>query len=207
MLARITGAVCRLCRREGEKLYLKGEKCFARCTLEKRPNPPGVHGRARRMGEYGLQLREKQKAKRFYGVLERQFKNYFERSAKARGATGTMLMTLLERRLDNVVYRLGFAASRKEARQLIVHGHFVVNSKKVDRPSYLVSPGDVVEVRDKSQKLTKFKARSESLSEYTPPAWLQLDAAKMKGTVLRLPAREEVDAPVNERFIVELYSK
>lgn len=206
-MARITGAVCRLCRREGEKLYLKGEKCFARCTLEKRPNPPGVHGRARRMGEYGLQLREKQKAKRFYGVLERQFKNYFERSAKARGATGIMLMTLLERRLDNVVYRLGFATSRKEARQLVVHGHFLVNSRKVDRPSYLVSPGDVIEVRESSQKLAKFKARVEALSDYSPPAWLQLDESKLKGTVLRLPTREEIDAPVNERFIVELYSK
>lgn len=206
-MARIKGPVCRLCRREGEKLYLKGEKCFARCTLEKRPSPPGVHGRARRMGEYGIQLREKQKAKRFYGVLERQFKNYFERSAKARGATGTMLMTLLERRLDNVVYRLGFAVSRREARQLIVHGHFSVNGTKVDRPSYLLNPGDVVEVREKSRRIEKFKARAETLSDYRPPAWLELDAANLRGRVLRLPTREEIDAPVNERLIVELYSK
>ncbi|MBE3519854.1 MAG: 30S ribosomal protein S4 [Firmicutes bacterium] len=206
-MARITGPVCRLCRREGEKLYLKGEKCYTKCTLERRPNPPGVHGRVRRMSEYGLQLREKQKAKRFYGVLERQFKNYFERAAKARGATGTMLMTFLERRLDNVVYRLGFASSRREARQLVVHGHFLVNSKKVDRPSYLVNPGDVIEVREKSRNLAKFKARAEALADYRPPAWLQLDESKFKGTVLRLPTREEIDAPVNERLIVELYSK
>lgn len=206
-MARIRGPVCRLCRREGEKLYLKGEKCFTRCTLEKRPNPPGVHGRARRPSEYGIQLREKQKAKRFYGVLERQFRNYFERSAKARGATGTMLMTLLERRLDNVVYRLGFAVSRREARQLVVHGHIGVNGTKVDRPSYLVNPGDVIEVRERSRQLDRFKARAQALGDHRPPAWLELDAANWRGTVLRLPVREEIDAPVNERFIVELYSK
>ncbi|HHW18360.1 MAG TPA: 30S ribosomal protein S4 [Firmicutes bacterium] len=206
-MSRYTGPVCRLCRREGQKLYLKGEKCFTKCTLEKRPAPPGMHGRVRRPSEYGLQLREKQKAKRFYGVGERQFRNYFAKAVKVRGVTGKMLMQLLERRLDNVVYRAGFARSRREARQIVRHGHIAVNGHKVDIPSYQVSPGDEVAVRPRSLKLDMFKALAESLEGHTVPAWMSLDPQNWKCKILRLPERDEVDAPVDERLIVELYSK
>lgn len=206
-MSRYTGAVCRLCRREGQKLYLKGEKCLTKCTLEKRQAPPGMHGRTRRPSEYGMQLREKQKAKRFYGVGETQFRNYFAKVVKARGVTGKMLMILLERRLDNVVYRAGFARSRKEARQTVLHGHVEVNGHKVNIPSYQVSPGDVVAIRPSSLKLEKFKSMAESLSAHSVPAWMSLDPENWKCTILRLPERDEVDAPVDERLIVELYSK
>ncbi|HHW26174.1 MAG TPA: 30S ribosomal protein S4 [Firmicutes bacterium] len=206
-MSRYTGPSCRLCRRESQKLYLKGEKCFTKCTFEKRSTPPGVHGRVRRPSEYGTQLREKQKARRFYGVGERQFRNYFARATRTRGVTGETLMILLERRLDNVVYRAGFAQSRKEARQLIGHGHLEVNGHKVDIPSYLVSPGDVIAVRPRALKSDKFKAMAEGLQGHNVPAWMSLDAQNWKCTILRLPERDEVDAPVDERLIVELYSK
>ena len=206
-MSRYTEASCRLCRRENQKLYLKGEKCFTKCTLEKRANPPGQHGRARRPSEYGLQLREKQKTKRFYGVGERQFRNYFARAAKARGVTGKTLMLFLERRLDNVVYRAGFAHSRKQARQIVSHGHVEVNGHKVDIPSFLVSAGDEIRIRPSHLRLEYFKGIAEGLKGHNVPAWMSLDAENWKVTVLRMPERDEVDAPVDERLIVELYSK
>jgi len=206
-MSRYTGPVCRLCRREGQKLYLKGDKCFTKCTLEKRSAPPGMHQRARRPSEYGLQLREKQKARRFYGVGERQFRNYFARSIRARGVTGKMLMQLLETRLDNVVYRAGFARSRKEARQIVTHGHVEVNGRKVDIPSYHLNAGDEVAIRPSSLKLEKFKAMAEFVRTHSAPAWLSIDPENWKCTLMRLPERDEVDAPVDERLIVELYSK
>lgn len=206
-MSRYTQASCRLCRRESQKLYLKGDKCFTKCTFEKRSSVPGQHGRTRRPSEYGMQLREKQKAKRFYGVGERQFRNYFAKAAKARGVTGQALMVYLERRLDNVVYRAGFARSRKQARQIVLHGHVEVNGHKVDIPSYLVSAGDEVKIRPSHLKLDFFKGIAESLEGHTVPAWMSLDAQNWKVTILRMPEREEVDAPVDERLIVELYSK
>lgn len=206
-MARYIGPSCRLCRREMQKLYLKGEKCYTKCTLDRRPAPPGMHGRARRLSEYGLQLREKQKAKRFYGVSERQFKNYFDRAMKARGDTGKALMVYLERRLDNVVYRAGFARSRKEARQIVSHGHIEVNGHKVDIPSYLVEVGDEIRLRPRALKLERFKALADRLVGHTVPGWMSLDAANWKCTILRMPERDEIDAPVDERLIVELYSK
>lgn len=206
-MSRYTDASCRLCRRETQKLYLKGDKCLTKCTLEKRATPPGQHGRTRRPSEYGLQLREKQKAKRFYGVGERQFRNYFGRAIKARGITGKALMIYLERRLDNVVYRGGFAHSRKQARQIVMHGHVEVNGHKVDIPSFLVSAGDEIKIRPSHLKLEFFKAIAEGLQSHTVPAWVSLDAQNWKITVLRMPERDEVDAPVDEKLIVELYSK
>ncbi len=206
-MSRYTDPSCRLCRRESQKLYLKGDKCFTKCTLEKRPSPPGMHTRVRRPSEYGTQLREKQKAKRFYGVGERQFRNYFARAIKTRGVTGEVLMIFLERRLDNVVYRAGFAHSRKEARQFVGHGHIEVNGRKVDIPSFLVSEGDEIKVRPRALKFDKFKAMAEGLAGHNAPAWMALDAQNWKCTVLRMPERDEVDAPVDERLIVELYSK
>ncbi len=206
-MARYTDASCRLCRREGQKLYLKGDKCFTKCTFEKRQRPPGMHSRVRRPSEFGLQLREKQKAKRFYGVGEKQFRGYFRKALKVRGVTGMTFLTFLERRLDNIVYRAGFGRSRKEARQIIGHGHVEVNGKKVDIPSFLVSAGDVVGLRPRALKLDRFKAMAESLGQHTTPEWMSLDAANWKVTILRMPEREEVDVPVDERLIVELYSK
>ncbi len=206
-MSRYTGPVCRLCRREGQKLYLKGEKCFTNCPFEKRSSPPGMHTRMRRPSEYGLQLREKQKARRFYGIGEKQFRHYFTRAIKSRGVTGDILMQLLERRLDNVVYRSGFAVSRSEARQMVNHGHVAVNGQKVDIASYLIDEGDEVSIRPRSARLDRFKAMAEYLESHTTPAWMSLDAQNFKCTILRLPERDEVDAPVDERLIVELYSK
>jgi small subunit ribosomal protein S4 len=206
-MSRYTEAVCKLCRRESQKLYLKGDKCFTKCTLEKRPTPPGQHGRSRRPSEYGTQLREKQKARRFYGVGERQFRNYYGRAIRVRGETGKTLLILLERRLDSIVYRAGFARSRAEARQIIGHGHIEVNGRNVDIPSFLVSAGDEVNLRPRALKLEKFKAMAEGLAGHNVPAWMSLDAENWKVTILRLPERDEVDAPVDERLIVELYSK
>jgi len=206
-MSRYTGASCRLCRRESQKLYLKGDKCFTKCTLEKKPTPPGQHGRTRRPSEYGTQLREKQKARRFYGVGERQFRNYFAKAIKIRGVTGKTLMTYLERRLDNVVYRAGFAHSRKQARQIVLHGHVEVSGHKVDIPSFLVSTGDEVKIRPSHLKLEYFKAIAAGLEGHTVPAWMSLDPQNWKVTILRMPERDEVDAPVDERLIVELYSK
>lgn len=206
-MSRYTGPVCKLCRREGQKLYLKGDKCYTKCTLEKRPLPPGMHTRTRRPSEYGLQLREKQKARRFYGVGEKQFRLYFKQAVKGRGVTGQTLIQNLERRLDNVVYRAGFARSRNEARQIVNHGHVAVNGRKVDIPSYLVNPGDEISIRPRSLKMEKFKSLAEYLSDYTPPAWISLDPQNWKCVFVRLPEREEIDVPADERFIVELYSK
>ncbi|MCR4419488.1 MAG: 30S ribosomal protein S4 [Clostridia bacterium] len=208
-MSRYTGPVCRLCRREGIKLFLKAERCYTdRCAMERRPYPPGLHGHGRKkVTEYGMQLREKQKAKRVYGVLERQFRNYFERAERQKGATGENLLRLLERRLDNVVFRLGLAGSRPEARQLVRHGHFAVNGRKVDIPSYQVRPGDEIAVREGSRDLPKFKALAEALAHRTPPAWLEVDKENLRGRVLRLPQRDEIDVPVEEHLIVELYSR
>ena len=210
-MARYTGAVCRLCRREGQKLFLKGDRCYTdKCALERRNYAPGMHGNARnkKLSEYGLQMREKQKAKRYYGVLESQFSDYFEMANKKAGITGSNLLSILETRLDNVVYRLGFAMSRAEARQLVLHGHFTVNGKKVNIPSYLVKAGDVIEVAEKSRSSECFKRlMGENAPVFLQPAWMERDKTALKGTVTRLPVREDIDVPVEEHLIVELYSK
>lgn len=208
-MARYTGSVCRLCRREGCKLFLKGEKCYGpNCTVGKRPTPPGEHGQARqrKQSEYGLQLREKQKAKRAYGILESQFHRYFEEAERMKGITGENLLVLLERRLDNVVYRLGFGASRPQARQLVLHGHIRVNGKKVNVPSYLVSAGDVVTIREKSAESDHFKALREGTGRVVPK-WLTIDAENLKATVDAMPKREDIDLTIQENLIVELYSR
>ncbi len=202
--------VCRLCRREGVKLFLKGEKCMTKCTLDRRQQlPPGQHGAARRrkVSDYGVQLRAKQRARRLYGVLETQFRHYFERAERSQGVTGTVLLQQLERRLDNVVYRLGFAASRPEARQLVSHRHFTVNGRTVNIASAQVRPGDVVGVRQKSLTLTPIENAQSLVQSRQVPDWLTLDAAKMTGTVIRLPERTEMDAFIDEQLIVEFYSR
>ena len=208
-MARYTGSVCRLCRREGTKLFLKGDRCLSgKCALEKRPTVPGQHGNGRKqVKEYGLQLREKQKAKRYYGVLENQFKGYFERAEKTEGVTGENLLSLLERRLDNVVYRIGLADSRKEARQLVTHGHFRLNGKKVNIPSMIVRAGDVITLREASRSSEKFKALIESLDTRITPKWIELDKGQVVAKIAALPQREDVDFPFEEHLIVELYSK
>ncbi|RKO65927.1 30S ribosomal protein S4 [Desulfofundulus salinus] len=208
-MARYTGPQCRLCRREGIKLYLKGDRCYTgKCAIDRRPYAPGAHGQARRkISEYGLQLREKQKARRIYGVLETQFRNYFERAERQPGITGENLLRLLERRLDNVVYRLGLAASRMEARQLVRHGHFTVNGRKVDIPSYLVRVGDVIAVREKSKDSPRIKELMERAADRTPPPWLEYDENQAQGRVVALPTRDQIDTPVQEHLIVELYSR
>ena len=208
-MARYTGSVCRLCRREGTKLFLKGDRCLSgKCALEKRQNVPGQHGAGRKnVKEYGLQLREKQKAKRYYGVLESQFKGYFEKADKTEGVTGENLLSLLERRLDNVVYRIGLADSRKEARQLVTHGHFRLNGKKVTIPSLIVRAGDVITLREESRSSEKFKNLIEALDTRITPKWIELDKAQVVAKVAALPARDDVDFPFEEHLIVELYSK
>jgi len=208
-MARYTGPVCRLCRREGTKLYLKGERCTSgKCALDRRSTAPGQHGAAnKKMREYGLQMREKQKTRRYYGVLEKQFVNYYEEAARKEGMTGENLICLLERRLDNVVYRMGFASSHKEARQLVLHGHFTLNGKKVNIPSLIVKAGDVVAVKESSRDSVKIKALAESAASQTAPKWLEVKADAMTAKVLNLPAREDVDFDFNEQLIVELYSK
>ena len=208
-MARYTGSVCRLCRREGTKLFLKGDRCLSgKCALEKRPNVPGQHGAGRKnVKEYGLQLREKQKAKRYYGVLESRFKGYFEKADKTEGVTGENLLSLLERRLDNVVYRIGLADSRKEARQLVTHGHFRLNGKKVTIPSLIVRAGDVITLREESRSSEKFKNLIEALDTRITPKWIELDKAQVVAKVAALPARDDVDFPFEEHLIVELYSK
>ena len=208
-MARYTGSVCRLCRREGCKLFLKGEKCYgAKCPLDLRHTVPGEHGQARqrKMSEYGMQLREKQKAKRTYGVLEGQFHRYFEEADRQKGITGENLLVLLERRLDNVVYRLGFGVSRPQARQIVRHGHIRVNGKKVDIPSFLVSTGDVITIREKSAESDHFKALREGTGKVMPQ-WLTIDAAELKATVTAMPKREDVGMDIQENLIVELYSR
>ena len=208
-MARYTGPVCRLCRREGTKLFLKGERCLTgKCAIDRRSTAPGQHGAAnKKMREYGLQMREKQKTRRYYGVLEKQFVNYFEEADRKEGMTGENLICLLERRMDNVVYRMGFAASHKEARQLVLHGHFTVNGKKVNIPSLIIKAGDVIAVKEASRDSVKFKALAESAAAANAPKWLEVKAEAMTATVLTLPAREDVDFDFNEQLIVELYSK
>ena len=208
-MARYTDAVCKLCRREKQKLFLKGQKCYTeKCPIENKNYPPGQHGLNRRtkISEYGVQLREKQKIKRSYGLLETQFENYFEKANKQKGITGDNLIKLLERRFDNVVYRLGFASSRKQARQLIKHRHFVVNDKIVDIPSYLLVSGDIVKVRDKSKKLDAIHDSLKRVKDSTY-AWLTIDKASLSGTFLQVPERAEVPLNANEQLVVELYSK
>ena len=208
-MARYTEAVCRLCRREGQKLFLKGDRCYTqKCALECRAYAPGMHGQNRsKTSEYGTQLREKQKAKRYYGLLENQFRNYFEMAERRPGQTGENLLSILESRLDNVVYRLGFAMSRAEARQLVSHGHFTVNGHKVNIPSYLVKPGMVVTLKDSSKSLEKIKANVEANAFRQAPKWLEYDANNMIAKVTAVPAREDIDLPIEEHLIVELYSK
>ncbi len=203
-------ARCRLCRREGAKLFLKGTRCFTdKCAFEKRGYAPGEHGKSRRVKEtnYGLQLREKQKARRMYGVLERQFRLYFQKASEAKGVTGEVLLQMLERRLDNVVYRLGFALSHSQARQLVSHGHFIVNGRKVDIPSFLVKAGDEVGMRERSRKLPVVLTSLEQRKGQWVPEWLELSTEKMHGRVLNVPTRQSITVPINEQLIVELYSK
>ena len=208
-MARYTGPNCKMCRREGCKLYLKGERCTnGKCAFDHRSTAPGQHGAARKkVGEYGKQLREKQKARRYYGVLEGQFKHYYELAEKMDGITGTNLLVLLERRLDNVVYRMGMAASRKEARQLVLHAHFTLNGKKVTIPSILVKAGDVIAVKESSKESVKIKALGENMATTTTPKWLENDAANLTCKVVALPARDDIDFEFDEQLIVELYSK
>ncbi len=208
-MARYTNAVCRLCRRENQKLFLKGDRCYTeKCALSNRPYPPGMHGQGRsKSSEYGMQLREKQKAKRYYGVLEAQFRKYFDMAERRPGQAGENLLSILESRMDNVVYRLGFAMSRAEARQLVTHGHFTVNGHKVDIPSYLVKPGMVISVKPSSRDLDKIKANIEANASRQPPKWLDYDAANMLAKVTGVPAKEDIDLPIEEHLIVELYSK
>jgi len=209
-MARYRDAKCKICRREGEKLFLKGDRCFSnKCAIEKRNYPPGQHGRGRRKKEskYNVQLREKQKLRRTYGLLEKQFRNYFTWAASQSGITGTNLLQLLERRLDNVVYRLGFTSSRAAARQLIRHNHFEVNGKKVNIPSYLVSPGDRVAPRGKSKELFIIQEAIKNVDSRTSVPYLDLDTNKLEGAFLEVPGRDAIPVPVNEQLIVELYSK
>ncbi len=208
-MARYTGPVCRLCRREGAKLFLKGDRCYSqKCAFTMRPTPPGQHGQGRRgkMSEYGTQLREKQKAKRAYGVLESQFRKYFEIANKMKGKTGDNLLQLLERRLDNVAFRLGFGNSRAQARQLVMHGHIQVNGRKVDIASFIVKDGDVVSVSSKSAAQDHFKVMKEQ-GEKTTPKWLELDIVNLSGKVVAMPERDDVDLTIEEHLIVELYSR
>jgi small subunit ribosomal protein S4 len=208
-MARYSGAVCRLCRREGVKLYLKGDRCYSdKCAIDRRAYAPGQHGQGRKkVSEYGLQLREKQKARRVYGILEKQFRSYYVEAARRKGITGENLLQILESRLDNVVYRLGFAASRPEARQLVRHGHFTVNGHRVDIPSYLTKPGDVIAVHSASADSPKVKELLDAADSRTILGWLERDLGNKSGRVLRVPARDEIDIPVAEQMIVELYSR
>ena len=208
-MARYTGPVCRLCRREGKKLYLKGDRCVSgKCALDRRNTAPGQHGAAtKKLKEYGKQTREKQSARRYYGVLEKQFVNYYEEATRQQGMTGENLLKLLERRFDNVVYRMGMASSRKEARQLVLHGHFTINGKKANIPSILVRSGDVIAVAENFKKSAKCKALAEALETKTSPKWLEVDKANFVAKVVALPEREDIDFPFEEQLIVELYSK
>jgi len=208
-MARCIGSVCRLCRRENQKLFLKGDRCYTdKCAFERRGYPPGQHGQGRiKFSEYGLQLREKQKIKRIYGLLEKQFRSSFEKAERMKGVTGNNLLTLIERRMDNVVYRSGFANSRNEARHLVRHGHFMVNGHRVNIPSYLVQKGDVVEVREKSRSVARIGGALEAVKRREIPQWIELDAGAFKSRVRDLPARDDITAPMEERLVIELYSK
>jgi small subunit ribosomal protein S4 len=208
-LARYIESGCRLCRRENLKLFLKGDRCYSdKCAFERRSYPPGQHGQGRsKFSSYGVQLREKQKVKRMYGLVEKQFRNFFAKAERQKGITGTNLLILLERRLDNMVYRLGFANSRNEARQLVQHNHFNINGRKVNIPSYLVKIGDVIELREKSQKSAKVNDALEGVARRGVPSWLELDKEHYRGRILSLPSREDLTMPIKEQLVVELYSK
>jgi small subunit ribosomal protein S4 len=208
-MARYTGSVCRLCRREGAKLFLKGSRCYTKkCAFERRPTPPGQHGvRRRKVGEYGMQLREKQKVRRVYSVLERQFKNYFDAAEARPGVTGENLLRFLELRLDNVVFRMGFATSRAQARQLVAHGHFAINGRPTNVPSYQLKPGDRIEVREIRKAREPFKVAKETLRSHQGPEWLTVDAATLVGSVADLPRRDQMPADLNEQLVVEYYSR
>jgi len=208
-VGRYIGSVCRLCRREGNKLFLKGSRCFTeKCAIERRSYSPGQHGQARpRISEYQIQLREKQKLKRIYGLLERQFSGYFKKAAQKKGITGENLLQLLERRIDNVVYRMGFCSSRKESRQMVNHGHFRVNGRKVDIASFLVKDGDVIELKQASRQLPQVQASLTSAEGRGIPQWLELDKGNFKGRVKTMPTKDDLNIPVNEQLVVELYSR
>ena len=208
-MARYSDAVCRLCRREGVKLFLKGDRCFTpKCGVERRAYPPGQHGQGRtRFSEYGVQLREKQKVKRMYGLLEKQFARTMERATRMKGRSGENLLMLLERRLDNVVFRLGFATSRSEARQLVRHGHFRVNGRKAAIPSMLLRPGDKVTLRERSQQVDRITSALDALEGKSVPQWLEIEKAEFKGVVRSMPTREDITMPIQEQLIVELYSR
>ena len=208
-MARYNQSVCRLCRRENLKLYLKGERCYSdKCAIDRRAYPPGQHGQGRvKFSNYGLQLREKQRVKRMYGLMEKQFRNFFEKAERMKGITGTNLLLLLERRLDNLVYRLGFANSRSEARQFVRHSHFLVDQKKVSIPSYVVKVGGVIELREKSRKVARINDALESVARRGVPSWLELEKDQFRGRLVSLPAREDLTMPIKEQLIVELYSK
>jgi small subunit ribosomal protein S4 len=209
-LARFTGSVCRLCRRENLKLFLKGDRCYSdKCAFDRRSYPPGQHGqrRGRKSSDYGIQLREKQKIKRMYGLSEKQFHLFFERAERQRGITGTNLLTLLERRFDNVVYRLGFVNSRAQGRQFVKHNHFLINGKKVNIPSFLIKIGDVIEIREKSRKMQAIGDSLDAVVRRGIPQWLDLDKDKLEGIVKAFPVREDLTMPMQEQLVVELYSK
>lgn len=209
-MARYREAVCRLCRREGIELYLKGDRCFTdKCSIKRRGYPPGQHGqrRMKKHSDYGVQLREKQKARRIYGLLEKQFHNYFVKADRMKGKTGDNLLILLERRLDNVVYKLGFAVTRRESRQLVRHGHFLVKGRRVNIPSYLVRPGDIVELRERSRKIPSVNDSLDAVARKGIPAWLELERDSFRGNVMAIPARTDISEPIQEQLIVELYSK
>lgn len=207
-MARYKGSVCRLCRREGTKLFLKGERCYSdKCAVDRRAYAPGEHGQGRRKSsEYGIQLREKQKARRIYGVMEKQFRRYFVEAERQAGVTGENLLRLLERRFDNVIYRLGFAKSRPQARQLVLHGHFTINGRKVNIPSYLVNPGDEIAVKDRSKSKPIFQEIKES-GKTSVPSWLECDLENLKARVVSMPEGEDLDVPIEAHLIVELYSR
>jgi small subunit ribosomal protein S4 len=209
-LARYREAVCRLCRREGIELYLKGDRCFTdKCAIKRRGYPPGQHGqrRMKKHSDYGVQLREKQKARRIYGLLEKQFHNYFVKADRMKGKTGDNLLILLERRLDNVVYKLGFAVTRRESRQLVRHGHFLVKGRRVNIPSYLVRPGDIVEMQDRSRKIPSVNDSLDAVARKGIPPWLELERENFRGNVIAIPSRVDITEPIQEQLIVELYSK
>jgi small subunit ribosomal protein S4 len=208
-MARYTESVCRICRREGAKLYFKGTRCYTKkCSFERRPSPPGQHGvRRRKVGDFGLQLREKQKVRKTYGVLERQFRNYFLEASTHTGVTGETLLRFLEQRLDNVVYRMGFAPSRRAARQLVGHGHFSVNGRPTNVPSYQLKPGDRIEVRETRKSREPFKVVRETLKSHQAPEWVSVDAAKLAGTVADVPRRDQMPLDLNEQLVVEFYSR
>ncbi len=208
-MARYTGSVCRLCRREGTKLFLKGDRCFSeKCAIEKRNYPPGQHGQGRtRFSDFGIQLREKQKVKRMYGLLEKQFRSTFDTASNMQGRAGENMLMLLERRLDNVVFRMGFATSRSEARQLVRHGHFQLNGRKAMTPSILVRPGWTVTLREKSRQVVRIAAALETIEGRSLPQWLEIDKDTFQGTIVQLPAREDITLPIDEQLIVEFYSR